>query len=266
MFRAGVLHASADTIRVSDANQRNDAMDRIIFCHGMPGSMAEAALLQGANPTADVTALNLLDGNLHRDFDAITAKSTRQQRHVVGFSIGAMSAIQLAAQRPANVSRLTLISPAAPLSLGDFLSDMAGKPVFELAMRSPALLMPLTRCQGLMARIAPNALIKMLFANCGAAERDLLTDPQFRKVLTQGLQESLAHHPQGYVSHITNYVTDWRGLLPQVTCPVTLWHGTEDTWARPEMSRQLQRAFGANAVLNLVEGKEHYSTITKVSL
>jgi hypothetical protein len=32
------------------------------------------------------------------------------------------------------------------------------------------------------------------------------------------------------------------------------------------MSRQLQRAFGANAALNLVEGKEHYSTITKVSL
>ena len=266
MFRAGVLHASADTIRVSDATQRNDAMDRFIFCHGMSGRMIDAVLLQGANLPANVTALHLLDGTLQHDSSAIPAKSTRQQRHVVGFSIGAMSAIQLAAQRPANVSRLTLISPAAPLSLGDFLSDMAGKPVFELAMRSPALLMPLTRCQGLMARIAPNALIKMLFANCSAAERDLLTDPQFRKVLTQGLQESLAHHPQGYVSHITNYVTDWRGLLPQVTCPVTLWHGTEDTWARPEMSRQLQRAFGANAVRKLVEGQEHYSNINTVSL
>lgn len=166
MFRAGVLHASADTIRVSDAHQRNDAMDRIIFCHGMPGSMAEAALLQGANPTADVTALNMLDGNLHRDFDAITAKSTRQQRHVVGFSIGAISAIQLAAQRPANVSRLTLISPAAPLSLGDFLSDMAGKPVFELAMRSPPPVdatNPLPRIDGAdrTKRIDQNAICKL---------------------------------------------------------------------------------------------------------
>jgi pimeloyl-ACP methyl ester carboxylesterase len=67
--------------------------------------------------------------------------------HLVGFSIGALAATKIAAFDPEQVSKLTLISPAAPLQLGTFLEDMAGKPIFEMAIKRPGVLALVTRVQ-----------------------------------------------------------------------------------------------------------------------
>lgn len=186
--------------------------------------------------------------------------------HVVGFSIGAMAALRIAAVCPDLVSRLTLISPAAPLQLGEFLPDMAGKPVFEMALRRPWLLGIVARAQGLMTRIAPKTLMDLLFARCGAAEQALLADPDFQRVLKTGLQNSLVRHPRTYQAVVTAYVQDWSDLIARVDCPVDLWHGTKDTWSPPAMSDALAAAFGERATLTRVQDAEHYSTLTRVVL
>lgn len=248
-------------------------METVIFCHGMPGSTEDANLLRRTNPNAKIVPLKLLDVDpaqidtgLQSSLDIFLEQSGQARVHLVGFSIGAMAAIKLAALRPEKVSRLTLISPAAPLSLGEFLPEMAGKPVFDLALKSPVLLKFLTGLQGWIVRISPNTMINMLFAKCGTKEKDLLKDPLFRGVLTQGLSDSLIKKPSSYLSYVCAYVSDWSGILQDVTCPVFLWHGTKDTWSPPEMSEKLEKAFGTKATLNLVEDAEHYSTLTRVVL
>lgn len=248
-------------------------MEAVFFCHGMPGSKADATLLHKANPNVDIVALDLL-ANTPEDVDlafssALLSKAIATDNGGVvlaGFSIGAMAAIKIAATRPDIVSRLILISPAAPLSMGDFLPYMAGKPVFKLAMSHPKLLRLLTVFQGLMTRWSPERTAGALFRNCGAAERVLFEDPAFQDSLNQAFVESFLRRPAAYLAYINAYVTDWGETIDLVQCPVELWHGTNDTWSPPEMSYALAKRFGEKATLRMVEQAEHYSTMSQVNL
>ena len=243
-------------------------LNTVVFCHGMPGSAADAELLRQTNPDAKIIALPLLDAvsenldlGMQNAFDAALDQAGESQVHLVGFSIGTMVAIKLAAMRPESVSQLSLISAAAPLSLGNFLPKMAGKPVFDLAMKHPKLLRLLTWFQGAIVRVSPNTLIKMLFANSGPREKELLTDPSFTEILIQGLSASLVRRSASYIAYVSAYVTDWSDTLHRVKSPVTLWHGTKDTWSPPEMAEELERVFGQKTTVNQVEDAEHYSTL-----
>lgn len=243
------------------------------FCHGMPGSEHDARLLQHVDNDVCLITANLLEAtsadpisDVLKDFDQGTSEFADGKINVVGFSIGAMVAIKVVAARPKRVGRLTLISPAAPLSLGNFLPHMAGKPVFSLAMKHRGLLRALTVVQGLISSVAPGLLIRQLFAKCGEAEQALLDDPTFREVIAHGFSNSFRQSPEAYVGFVRSYVEDWSADLRRVTCPVELWHGDQDTWAPIAMSQQLQAVFGDTSQLNSVEDTEHYSTLAKVSL
>ncbi|WP_281859909.1 alpha/beta hydrolase [Litoreibacter halocynthiae] len=239
-------------------------MPTVVFCHGMPGSVRDANLLQNANPEVNVIALDLLgvgpeEVNLIK---SIRELSDNQKVHLVGFSIGAMIAIKIAASYPELVSRLTLVSPAAPLSTGNFLPDMAGKTVFDLAMKRPKMLRAITWVQGVAAKLAPNILINALFAKCGPLERQLLEDPGFKEDMARALSNSFAKEPDTYLTYLSSYVNDWSDALPSVQCPVDLWHGSKDTWSPSEMSQRLKELLGSNAVLHEIPDAEHYSTLT----
>ncbi|MEO9685726.1 MAG: alpha/beta hydrolase [Tateyamaria sp.] len=243
-------------------------MPTVVFCHGMPGSVRDASLLQGANPEVNVIALDLLrlgpeEVNLLK---SIRKLSDGQKIHLVGFSIGAMVAIKIAASCPELVSNLTLVSPAAPLSTGDFLPDMAGKIVFDLAMKRPKMLRAITWVQGLTARLAPSILINALFAKSGPLERQLLKDPSFKEDMARALYRSFASEPGTYLTYVSSYVADWSNVLPLVQCPVDLWHGSKDTWSPPEMSQRLKDLLGSNAVLHEIPDAEHYSTLKYTKL
>ncbi|WP_420859597.1 alpha/beta fold hydrolase [Marivivens marinus] len=248
-------------------------METVFFCHGMPGSKADATLLRKANPKLNIVAIDLL-GFAPRDADLAFSKALNAEEVVAekdkivltGFSIGAMAAIKIAAAHPNIVSRLILISPAAPLSLGDFLPQMAGRTVFELALARPMLLRALTAFQGLIARWSPDRVVGLLFRNCGEAEKALLEDPDFKTSLTQALMESFVRCPDAYLAYINAYVSDWKDSLDLLTCPVELWHGSKDTWSPPQMSFALCNTFGEKAKLRLIEGTEHYSTMAQVIL
>mgnify|MGYP000037864934 CR=1 FL=1 len=243
-------------------------MQTVVFCHGIPGSVQDAALLQRANPHVDIVALDLL--SLGPDEASLVAAIKQlgkdQPVHLVGFSIGAMVAIKAAAASPELISRLTLVSPAAPLSTGPYLPDMAGKAIFALAMKRPKVLRALTWVQGRVAHWAPGILIKALFAKCGTAEKQLLEEPVFKAAMVQALRNSFAKAPKAYLSYVASYVDDWSATLPMVTCPVDLWHGTKDTWSPPDMSHRLVEVWGTKATLHQVQDAEHYSTLQHAML
>ncbi len=243
----------------------------VFFCHGVPGGPDDATFLQTSD--LPVTAPNLFDfaagdplQHLISLYDKTCAETEGGRMHVVGFSIGAMAALRLAAARPDTVARVTVISPAAPLQLGNFLPEMAGAPVFKLAMQRPGVLRMLTTVQGGLARFAPGILINQLFTKCGPQERALLPDAQFKTTLTSGMRSSFVDHRQGYLAYLSAYVTDWSAELSQVQAPVDIWHGDADTWSPFAMSAAIKELVPAGCDLHVVPGGEHYSTLKAARL
>ena len=94
----------------------------IVYCHGLPGSDAEIEPLISAKAQWPYV-LAPLD---FTGFEQFVSNNPVRKVHVVGFSLGAMTALKLTALYPDAVERLTLIAPAAPLELGEFLPKWRG--------------------------------------------------------------------------------------------------------------------------------------------
>lgn len=219
-----------------------------VYLHGLPSGPEELAL----------TGLSLPCPARHGD-EAATLQQIAALSgplHLIGFSLGAALALRLAPRlQPA---RITLISPAGPLELGDFLPQMAGAPVFRAARR-PWALRALTAAQALGFRLAPDRALAALFHTAPPADRALLSGPH-RGALLSAIRSSLGPGRPAYLAEITRYVQPWAGLLPQVTAPVTIWQGAADTWSPPAMAQAVARALPA-ARLQLLPGLGHYSTL-----
>ncbi|MGO4907165.1 alpha/beta hydrolase [Pseudorhodobacter sp. W20_MBD10_FR17] len=245
----------------------------VFFCHGAPGSPQDATVLPPmGNDTLLIahdifaSAPETLLADALAAFDQAAAQATDGKATIIGFSIGAMLALKLAAARAANIKTLILISPAGPLSLGNFLPHMAGKPVFELAASNPKLLKSLTKLQCLLTKFAPKLLRNQLFHKSGAADRALLKDPAFRNTLAAAFKNSFCTHPAAYAACLQAFVTDWSADLGHITCPVTIWHGENDKWVPPAMAQALSAALPSPATLHLVPNTEHYSILAKITL
>jgi len=243
----------------------------VFFCHGVPGCPQDGSLLDAQGRTLVAPNLFAVSGKepltaLLEMFDTEIADGGHEGFHVVGFSIGAMAALRLAAARPEKIAKVTVVSPAVPLSLGDFLPDTAGAPVFKLAMKRPAVLRLLTALQGLLARKAPGVLINQLFAKCGTQERALLQDTSFVECLKAGMRNGFGQHRDGYLAYLAAYVDDWSAELAQVQAPVEIWQGDKDTWAPIAMAEALNEVLSAPCALHVVPEGEHYSTLQAVRL
>ena len=170
-------------------------------------------------------------------------------------------ALRLAPHLGGSVERIDLIAPAVPLSLGDFLPDMAGGALFGVARDHPRLFGLLTRAQVLGARFAPAMLVKALLADTRGGDAALGSDPAFRALLASMLGETFASGGRGYRAEIADYVSDWTHRLDAVTQPVTIWQGDQDNWVPPEMAKALAVRLPVVARLEMLPGLSHYSAL-----
>ena len=208
-----------------------------IYCHGLPGSAAEILNLGAAdNPT--VRTLGSLD--LAR-FETLISQDPECKYHLIGFSLGCMTALRMAALHPNKFEKITLIAPAAPLELGNFLPKMAGQAVFKTARHGEFLFGLFTNFQRLGAVILPNQVVSAMFAGSPKADIDLLSDATFKQSVITGLRFSLGKHRKQYCKAILAYVQPWAHHLKDVKSPVAIHHGTADNWAPVEMAYALQK-------------------------
>jgi pimeloyl-ACP methyl ester carboxylesterase len=135
---------------------------------------------------------------------------------------------------------------------------MAGRQVFRAAIASPARLARLTAVQAALARLAPGLVRHLLFAGTAQAERRLARDhPQLFGPL---LRRSYGPGRPAYLRELAAYVAPWADLLPKVAAPVTLHHGTADSWSPPDMAEALQGALPTARVIRH-DGLGHYGTL-----
>lgn len=223
---------------------------KAVYLHGLPGGPEELALAGVALPCP------VRRGDEKETLAQIQAMTGAEPLHLIGFSLGAALALRLApALAPA---RLTLISPAGPLELGNFLPEMAGAPVFRAARR-PVLFRLMTALQSLAFTHAPARSLETLFATAPPADCALLTVDN-QRLLLQAIRTSLGSGRAAYLAEITRYVQPWAACLARVPCAVTLWQGEMDSWTPPAMARTLHAAL-PKAELRLLPGLGHYSTL-----
>lgn len=225
-----------------------------IYIHGLPGSHQEIERI------SDVKVINISPFGL-QGFEKLLKPNETYK--VIGFSLGCMTAIEISARYPNQVEELVLISPAAPLELGDFLNNMDGRYVFKVAQSSRSLFWLLALSQNIMARFTPYFLMHKMFGESCDAERELLKDPEFVRIFQNGLKQSLVHESAQYRQAILRYIKPWHEHLPKVKCPVRIWHGRKDTWVPFEMGKALDKAFKDQSDLIACDGLGHYSTLYK---
>jgi pimeloyl-ACP methyl ester carboxylesterase len=241
-----------------------------VYFHGCPGAPAEAAWFEAAARDAGVRLVAL-----HRSlvapgaaggayFEALAAEvdalSGGVAVRLIGFSLGGFVALQTALRLTSPVSRLDLVSPAGPLESREILDSMAGGPLFRLAMRSPRLFRLTTWAQGLAVRMAPQTVLRGLFAGVRGAEADLAARPEFRASLADLLARSYGPTRAGYVRDILAYVRPWSCDLQGVRAPTRIWQGEADGWAPPALAAALAARL-AGAEVTLFPGLGHYSTL-----
>lgn len=235
---------------------------RRVYFHGLPGSAAELA---GFGPEIAGRAAGFhvaaRGGDFARLADGIAARFPERPLRLVGFSLGAAAALRVAPLLGDRVERIDLVSPAAPLQLGDFLKGMAGAPVFRAAMAGRWPFTALTLVQAQVARAAPHKMAAALMAKAMGEDRDLATDPRFIAALAQSLRHSLLDSREAYASEIRAYVTDWRADLARVHQPVRIWQGSVDDWTPPAMAEALAAGLPTRPQVTILTGLSHFSTL-----
>lgn len=225
-----------------------------IYLHGSPGGPEEAAWFDAAAAAAGVR-LVALDrsrigpgltgaaylGALAEEIDRLAGGSAP---HLIGFSMGAFVAAAVTPHLKRPAAGLHLVSAAAPFEAGD-LETMAGGAVFRMARDAPRLFAGITLGQSLFAALAPDALIRVLFAGVQGEEARLAGDPGFRAVLRSLLRASYGPGRKGYLRDLSLYVRTAGVVLPD---GAVIWHGGADTWAPPAMAERLGERSGARMV------------------
>ncbi|MCL6415018.1 alpha/beta hydrolase [Aestuariirhabdus sp. Z084] len=244
---------------------------KVIYFHGVPGGPQEAVMFESLarQHRLDVICPNrfsvspALKGaayfqRLAQDIDEAVEGA---KVVLIGFSIGAFVVMETSQYLKAPVQQMHLISSAAPIDSGTFLSEMAGGAVFKTARDSRNLFRSMVAFQRLLAGVAPGFLYRMLFASSAGKDKALSLDETFQKAIIPVIRQCFVSGARGYVRDISAYVNPWNALLEENRIPAHLWHGTDDNWSPFAMAQSLDQSVGCSQGINAMEGLSHYSCL-----
>lgn len=247
----------------------------VVYFHGVPGAPDECRIFDHAGKTRGLRFICVdrfsvdasIEGEAYYQFlaDEISKEAAGQPVDVVGFSIGAFVAMQTCRYLPDSVKSLHLVSVAAPLDAGHFLDTMAGKQVFTMAKNFPAAFWLLSVWQGLMARLAPGLLFRLLFASAAGDDKALVNNREFQLVTTRDLKACFVGRVRGYMRDVHAYVRPWNTAPSAVTIETHDWHGAKDNWSPVEMAHYLARTIPGAASIKIFDGASHYSCLYRAA-
>jgi pimeloyl-ACP methyl ester carboxylesterase len=143
-------------------------------------------------------------------------------------------------QRVTSVFLLASPSPAGfegatrGMSLGNRLGLLLGQ-------YAPWLVRSMMRSYASAVTKNPDHFIDAMAKQMAPADRELLQEPAIRSAIVRDLKEAYRQGASGQVVDSALAMTgrDWGFSLREVTVPVLLWHGEDDTLVSPNMARFL---------------------------
>ncbi len=236
----------------------------VLYFHGWPASRLEAGLIAdlpvrllaldrpGYGRSSPLPGRSLLDWP--RDVADVADRLGLGRFHVAGLSGGAPYAVACAYALPHRVKSVALVCPVPPAnglppraSGVGHLYRLGRHPV--LAHRLFSVLRPLLRRR----IITPRTLVG---SSLPAADRECL-DRQTLSGLARVWREGIGRSIQGALSDAQIYGSDWNIPLGNVTVPVDLWYGSEDSLIPPHALTPFEAMPGLR--LHIVAGEGHYS-------
>jgi pimeloyl-ACP methyl ester carboxylesterase len=243
-------HVLVGAQRVAVAEYGAAGGPALVYCHGLPSSRLEAALLEDAAGRAGARVLcfdrpgygaaSPAPGTSLEEVAALHAEAARRlglgAYHVLGVSGGGPYALALAASAPGEVQAVTVAcglgpvyDPAVTRAMG--WVERLG---FVLGRRAPGLLAVVYGDPVAAAvRRAPGAALRLLLLRAPVSDRAVLADPRIRAGLEASIREALRQGGTGVRDDFRRYVRDWGGALAGIRCPVSLWHGDADAVVPP---------------------------------
>ncbi|SEN55143.1 alpha/beta fold hydrolase [Nonomuraea pusilla] len=190
------------------------------------------------------------------DASALAARLGLDRLAVVGVSMGAASALALAAARPDLVTGTTILGGMPPVSPGErWAPDSRGDALYwRLARHAPWLLRRL--CQATAATTAAmtggsagddraDALVRRVERGLSPADaqvfRELLADAATRSAFAADVRESCRQGGAAMAEDLRRHLRPWGFEPADVAVPVRLWHGTEDPKVPVALARGLAR-------------------------
>lgn len=194
---------------------------------------------------------------------AVDALGVRGQLGVLGWSVGGVHALALAAHYPGRVATLHLLGTCLPMGEDHSFEHLSAtwKALWWACTQMPGLTEATFRWLSRRWHQDPDGTIDWFIRLMWRAEQDVSGDPRFRPLLRDAAVRGFAHRGRG-VFHDCRV---WCGApdfeLEAIQAPATLWHGEADgVWAPdniPYLASRLPRG-----VPHLLPGQGHMFYLT----
>ncbi|GAA0942410.1 alpha/beta hydrolase [Actinocorallia libanotica] len=147
---------------------------------------------------------------------------------LVGNSQGAPFALACAAKGVA--SSLAVVSGADEVAAPEFAPALPAelRSLVERTAHDPA------GAEESFAKFTPEAMWDMVMAGSPACDLAVYRHPDFAAAYRRALAEGFAQGPAGYARDTVLAMSRWRLPLNEITIPVHLWYGAQDTTHSPD--------------------------------
>ncbi|WP_022949110.1 alpha/beta fold hydrolase [Methylohalobius crimeensis] len=245
------------------------------YCHGLPSSRLEAALVAS---TAKRMKLHLFAADRPgygrsdplpptriadwpKDLARVADHLGIDRFAVLGVSGGGPYALACGQYLGSRIDRIGLVCPLGPVAQTSLRQSMspAARWAFFLASKAPwALPIFFGKPTAYLIHRYPDLAFSLLMRSLPDKDREVLASPEIREVFRATIREGLCHGSAGTLRDFLHYIRPWGVELASVDLRVTFWHGDVDTVVPLAHSRHLAERL-PRAKLHILPGEGHYS-------
>jgi pimeloyl-ACP methyl ester carboxylesterase len=249
-----------------------------IHSHGAPSGKLETAFfnLDEAAKTAGVRLLcfdrpgiggsdpdpgrSLLDWG--RDVSAAAEALGIERFGLLGYSVGAASALACREHAPDRITATAVVSGIGPADVPGIVEGRSAdvSRIFTSAVKAPWLTRLALRFMKFGTK-NPQKMIAATGKGMPAADRVVADRPQSAEPFAAFLKDAMRQGVTGVLEDLQIAASPW-GFTPRPGSPLAVWHGSADTNAPVAAARWLQSAV-PDSVLIVEEGEGHISLLDR---
>lgn len=273
-----VTHPSGRRIQYALLGAR-DLAKPIFYSHGFPACRLEASIAHGEARELGFTIIALdrpgfggSDWYPNRriedwatDIELVATHLGIERFGVLGVSGGTPTAVAAAALLSTKVSQLKVVSGVAPIHDPGALEGMnwANRALLTAGRRWTRVGSWSIGAIAHLWRSVPGAAEAWFAGLLPKADIEIVSRPEVGVVLARNIKESLRPGVKGVMTEFELLLSDWRGLLPKVSVPTTIWHGDADTYVPISMAQILHKGI-AKSSFEQVKGGGHFMIVDRL--
>lgn len=248
----------------------------VLYFHGYPGSRLEGRL--AAEPARrlglwllapDRPGFGASTFQPGRTIDAwatdvaeLADRLGLERFDIVGVSGGGPYALACAARIPQRLKRVALVGAVGPWARMPPGKEMVvvNRLALRLAAHLPPLARSVVRVAAPLVRNHPKWYLKLMRSAASPADREILADEDYRTLFADSTAEALRQGGRGVAWELSLLAGPWGFSLPEISMPVRIWQGLEDTIVPVTMARNLAKAL-PHSQTRFLPGEGHLSLI-----